>query len=288
MASFEDRYWTSNDGLRLHYRDFAGPADRPPVVCLHGLTRNARDFDMLAERLAGEWRVITVDFRGRGQSGHDPDPDRYIPPTYAADVLQLLDMLGIEKAVFIGTSLGGIVAMIIAAMAPDRIAGALLNDVGPELSTAGLDRIRGYVGKPLHFADWDEAARGFAAKYRDVHPNYDERQWLAHAKRVAYETDHGIELDYDMAVAQPFMQMDEKTASAVDAWPLYRALDGKPVTILRGALTDLLSPETAARMAEAVSGAEVVTVANVGHPPDFDEPESVAAVDRLLERVLAG
>lgn len=287
MARFEDRYWTSNDGLQLHYREYAGPSDRPPVLCLHGLTRNARDFDALAERLAGDWRVITVDFRGRGLSDHDSDPNRYIPPTYAVDILQLLDLLDIEKAVFVGTSLGGIVTMIVAAMAPERIAGALLNDVGPELSAAGLERIRGYVGKPLHFADWDEAARGFAGRYGDVHPNYGEHEWLAYAKRVAHKTERGIELDYDMAVAQPFMQMDEKTASAVDAWPLYRALEGKPVTILRGALTDLLSPETAARMAEAVSGAEVVTVANVGHPPDFDEPESTAAVDRLLERVLA-
>ena len=287
MASFEDRYWTSNDGLQLHYRDFAGPSERPPVLCLHGLTRNGRDFDGLAQRLAGDWRVITVDFRGRGRSDQDPDPGRYVPPTYAGDVLQLLDLLGIEQAVFVGTSLGGIVTMIVAAMAPDRIAGALLNDVGPELSAAGLDRIRGYVGKPVLFADWGEAARGFAAKYGDVHPAYGEAEWLAYAKRVAHETGRGIELDYDMAVAQPFMQMDEKTASAVDAWPLYRALEGRPVTILRGALTDLLSPETAMRMAENVSGAELVTVANVGHPPDFDEPESIAAVDRLLERVLA-
>lgn len=287
MRSFEDRYWTSNDGLRLHYRDYAGPSDRPPVLCLHGLTRNSRDFDGLAQRLAGHWRVITVDFRGRGGSDRDPDPGRYIPPTYAADVLHLLSSLNIEKAVFVGTSLGGIVTMIIAAMAPDRVAGAVLNDVGPELSAAGLDRIRGYVGKPVHFAGWDEAARGFAAKYGDVHPNYGAREWLAYARRVAHETGSGIELDYDMAVAEPFMQMDEKTASAVDAWPLYRALEGKPVTILRGALTDLLSPETAARMAEAVSGAELVTVADVGHPPDFDEPESIMAVDRLLERVLA-
>lgn len=287
MASFEDRYWTSNDGLQLHYRNYAGPSDRPPVLCLHGLTRNGRDFDMLAERLAGDWRVITVDFRGRGRSDHDPEPNRYVPPTYAADVLKLLDMLNVEKAVFVGTSLGGIVTIIIAAMAPDRVAGALLNDVGPELSPAGLERIRGYVGKPVHFADWDEAARGFAARYGDVHPNYGGAEWLAYAQRVAHQTERGIELDYDMAVAQPFMQMDEKTASAVDAWPLYRTLEGKPVTILRGALTDLLSLETAARMAEAVSGAEVVTVANVGHPPDFQEPESVDAVDRLLERVLA-
>lgn len=286
MGSIEDRYWTSNDGLRLHYRDYSGPADRPPVLCLHGLTRNARDFDNFAARLAGHWRIITPDFRGRGGSAYDPDPNRYVPPAYAADVLQLMHELAIGEAVFVGTSLGGIVTMIVAAMAPERIAGALLNDVGPELSPDGLDRIRGYVGKQVLFADWDDAAKAFAAKYADVHPAYGPGEWLAYAKRVAHETDRGMELDYDMAIAEPFMAMDEKTASAIDAWPLYRALSGKPVTILRGERSDLLTAEVAQRMGEAVPGAEVVTVPNVGHAPDLDEPESIAAVDRLLERVL--
>lgn len=285
MASFEDRHWTSKDGLQLHYRDYPGPDDRPPLLCLHGLTRNARDFEPLAARLAGAWRVITPDFRGRGGSAYDPDPNRYMPATYAADVLQLLDELAVERALFIGTSLGGIVTMIVAAMAPKRIAGALLNDVGPELSAAGLDRIRGYAGRPLVFTDWDEAATAFAAKYGNVHPAYGSQEWLAYARRVARSTERGIELDYDMAVAEPFMQMDEKTASAIDAWPLYRALAGKPVTILRGGRSDLLTDEIARRMGDEISGAEVVTVPDVGHPPDFDEPESIAAVDRLLERV---
>ena len=252
------------------------------MLCLHGLTRNARDFDNLAERLAGDWRVITLDFRGRGKSDYDTDPNRYVPATYAADVLQFLAELGIEKAIFIGTSLGGIVTMIVAAMAPDRIAGALLNDVGPELSAAGIDRIRGYVGKPVLFSDWDQAASGFAGKYADVHPAYGHDEWLAYAKRVTRETDRGIELDYDLKVALPFMQMDEKTASAIEAWPLYRALAGKPVTILRGGRSDLLTNEVAQRMLTELPGAELVTVPIVGHPPDFDEPESIAAVDRLL------
>lgn len=279
--------WTSNDGLTLHYRDYAGPSDRPPVLCLHGLTRNSRDFDSLAARLAGDWRLLTVDFRGRGRSDYDPDPNRYVPQTYAVDVLQLLDELSIKKAIFIGTSLGGIVTMIVAAIDPARIAGALLNDVGPELSAEGLQRIRSYVGKSVSFADWREAAEALTGKYGDVHPDYGPDEWLAYAKRVAHQTDRGIELDYDMAVAQPFMAMNEKTASAVDAWPLYQALDGRPVTVLRGELSDLLSEDVARRMRESVKGAVVVTVPNVGHAPDFGEPESIAAVDSLLERVLS-
>jgi len=209
-----------------------------------------------------------------------------MPPVYAADVLQLLDELGVAEAVFIGTSLGGIVTMIVAGFAPQRIAGALLNDVGPQLDKAGLDRIRGYVGTPLLFESWDDAADRLSAKYGDVHPAYGRAEWIRYAKRVAHETPRGIEFDYDMAIAQPFNRMDDQAASASSAWPLFRGLAGKPVVILRGESSDLLSPEVARKMVEAVPDAELVTVRNVGHAPDFDEPESVAAVDRLLERVL--
>jgi pimeloyl-ACP methyl ester carboxylesterase len=286
MASWDDRYWTSSDGLKLHYRDYAGPADRPPVLCLHGLTRNCRDFESLAARLAGDWRVITPDFRGRGLSEYDPQPARYLPPTYAADIIRLLDELGIAEAVFIGTSLGGITTMIVAAFSPERIAGALLNDVGPELNRPGLDRIASYVGQHLLFGSWDEAAEAFAAKYGDVHPAYGPAEWERYARRVAHETSRGIELDYDMAIAEPFKQMDERTAAAVDAWPLFRALAGRPLTILRGEHSDLFPQPAAEKMVAAVPDAELVTVKNVGHAPDFDEPESIAAVDRLLQRVL--
>ena len=286
MASWSDRYWTSRDGLRLHYRDYPGPDDRPPVLCLHGLTRNSRDFENLADRLAGDWRVMALDFRGRGLSDHDPISSRYMPPTYAADVLQLLDELGIDKAVFVGTSLGGLTTMVVAAFAPQRIAGVVLNDVGPELDAAGLERISGYVGKPLLFSDWDEAADKLSEKYGDMHPAYGRDQWLRYAKRVCRETDRGVEFDYDMAIAEPFKQMDSHTASAAAAWPMFHALAGRPVLILRGEYSDLLSAEMAEKMRDAISGAELVTVPNVGHAPDFDEPESIAAVDRLLNRVL--
>ena len=285
MASWSDRYWTSRDGLKLHYRDYSGPDDRPPLLCLHGLTRNSRDFENLADRLAGEWRVIAVDFRGRGLSDYDPVPSRYVPPVYAADVLQLLDELDVDEAVFVGTSLGGLVTMIVAAFAPQRIAGVVLNDVGPELGRTGLDRIRTYVGKPLLFADWDEAADALAAKYGDVHPAYGRDQWLRYARRVCREGESGIGFDYDMAIADAFSAMGDSEPIA-DSWPLFRALSGKPLLILRGEHSDLLSPGVAAKMRDAVGGAEVVTVPNVGHAPDFDEPESIEAVDRLLKRVL--
>lgn len=279
-----DRYWTSRDGLTLHYRDYAGPADRPPLLMLHGLTRNARDFERVAERYAGEWRVLVPDFRGRGLSQWDPDSSRYSPPTYAADVMQLLDELGIDRAVFLGTSLGGLVTMIVAAGAPQRIAGTMLNDVGPELDLSGIDRIKSYVGKHVLFRDWDDVADRLRQRAADVHPNYDRAAWMRFAKRACRETEGGVEFDYDMAIADPFNSGN--TGEIADAWPYYRALGGGPVLVLRGALSDLLSDPVAERMASEIPDVEVVTVPGVGHAPDLEEPEAVAAIDHLLQRVL--
>jgi len=282
--SWDDRFWASGDGLKLHYRDYAGPTDRPPLLMLHGLTRNSRDFECIAERLAGNWRVIVPDFRGRGESQWDPVSAHYVPGTYAKDVLRLLDELGIKEVVFLGTSLGGLVTMIIAKFAPERIAGVLLNDIGPELDSSGIDRIKTYVGKPVVFHDWNDAAARISARSGDVHPSYRDADWLRFAHRICRQTDRGVEFDYDMAIVEPFEA--ETTGEVPDAWPFYRALAGRPVLVLRGGNSDLLSDPAAARMATEIPDVEVVTVPGVGHAPDLAEPESVAAIDRLLDRVL--
>jgi pimeloyl-ACP methyl ester carboxylesterase len=282
--SWDDRFWTSQDGLKLHYRDYAGPSNRPPLLMLHGLTRNARDFESLAERYAGDWRVIVPDFRGRGASAWDPVSARYMPGTYAMDVLQLLEELGIKEAVFLGTSLGGLVTMVVVRLAPDKVAAVLLNDIGPEVDPSGIDRIKMYVGRSVVFQDWNEAAARIRARSADVHPAYGDAEWLRFAKRICRETERGIELDYDMAIADPFQAGN--TGEVPDAWPYYRALSGRPVLVLRGENSDLLAGPVAERMATEIPDVEVVTVPGVGHAPDLDEPESVAAIDRLLERVL--
>ncbi|HYI42503.1 MAG TPA: alpha/beta hydrolase [Sphingomicrobium sp.] len=284
MKTWSDRYWTSRDGLKLHYRDYDGRSDRPPVLCLHGLTRNSRDFDGLAQRIAGDWRVIAPDFRGRGRSQHDPVSANYVPPTYAADTLQLLSELAIGQAVFVGTSLGGLVTMAIASFAPQLVAGAVLNDVGPELGRAGLDRIRSYVGKQVVFRSWEDAASAFETQFGHQHPAYGRNDWIRYARRVCVEADGGIELDYDMAIAEPFTVVG--AAPAPDVWPLFRALAGRPVLILRGETSDLLLSDVAERMREVIPGAELVTVHRVGHAPDLNETESAAAIERLLHSVL--
>jgi pimeloyl-ACP methyl ester carboxylesterase len=284
VQHWEDKYWTSRDGLKLHYREYPGPADRPPLLMLHGLTRNSRDFEDVAARYAGDWRIIAVDFRGRGMSEWDKDSSHYTPAVYAADVVQLLDELAIPEAVFLGTSLGGLVTIIVAAMAPQRIAGVLLNDVGPELDLTGIDRIKSYVGQPVLFHDWDDAAEQLQSRAGDVHPAYRREDWLRFARRVCRETEGGVEFDYDMAIADPFKEAN--SGEAADGWPYYRALAGRPVLVLRGEFSDLLPDAVAARMATEIDDVEVVTVPGVGHAPDLSEPESVAAIDQLLERVL--
>ena len=282
MAEWTDRYWNSADGVKLHYRDHDGDRERPPILCIPGLTRNARDFEPVADRFAGDWRVISIDLRGRGGSAFDPVSANYRPMIYVADILKLLDQLGIADAIFVGTSLGGLCTMALALGDRERIAGALLNDIGPVVGQAGIDRIAGYVGKDVRFADWDDAIAQVAGRSGDVYPDYGPAEWDRFVRRVGREDGTGVVFDYDTRIAENF----ESATTAPDMWPMYEALDGRPVTILRGELSDLLSVEVAQRMANAIGDVDLVTVPRVGHAPTFDEPESIAAVERLLDRVI--
>ncbi|HEY8435214.1 MAG TPA: alpha/beta hydrolase [Sphingomicrobium sp.] len=277
---WRDDFVTVADGLRIHYRDYAGRADKPPLLCLHGLTRNARDFADFAERHSPAWRVIVPEFRGRGLSDKDPIPARYTPVTYAHDVIQLLDQLGIAQAVFVGTSLGGLVTMAVAALAPHRIAGAILNDVGPELNDVGLDRIRSYVGNDARFSSFEEAASAIAATLGEAHPNYNREDWLRMAHRVCREEKGAVVFDYDMAIALPFEI--KGPVPRIDMWPLFKALGQKPLLVIRGAISELLSAEAFEKMHEAVPAMNSVTVGGVGHAPMLDEPEAAAAIDQFL------
>jgi pimeloyl-ACP methyl ester carboxylesterase len=284
MSNFTDGYWTSRDGLQLHYRDYSGRADRPPVLCLPGLTRNARDFEELAERLAGNWRVICVDLRGRGDSGYAKDSATYNPLQYLEDLGELFEQAGLSRAVVIGTSLGGLLTMLLAATGPERIAGALLNDVGPEVNPAGIERIRNYVGQARSFPTWMHAARALAESQGPTFPDASITDWLAMAKRCMVVGSNGrIHFDYDMKIAEPFAQADG--ASEVDMWPAFEALVGRPVTLLRGGLSDVLTAATFKQMAKRLPEAETVTVPKVGHAPTLSEPAAVAAIDKLLARV---
>jgi len=281
---YEDRYFVVRDGLKLHYRDYPGATDRPPILCLHGLTRNARDFADFAERHSPAFRVIVLEFRGRAESDYDPLPMRYTPLTYAADVLELLDQLGIDRAIFVGTSLGGLVTMAVAAMQPQRIAAAILNDVGPALTPVGLERIQNYVGNDTRFRTWDEAAAAIKANQGSAFPNYNHDDWLAMVRRNCREDNGEIRFDYDMAIIIPF---EAAPTPKIDMWPLFRALGEKPLLVVRGEISDLLSAESLAKMHDAVPDMKSVTVPQTGHAPMLDEPEAEEAIDDFLSAVVS-
>ena len=288
MSQFEDRFWSSRDGLRLHYREYpassSAPAARPPVICLPGLTRNARDFEVVAERLAGEWRVLCPDMRGRGDSAYARDSATYVPMQYVDDLRVLLEEAGIERFVAIGTSLGGIMTMLLGLTAPGLLAGAVLNDIGPVIELAGLERIKDYVGQGRSYPTWMHAARALEETQSVVFPRFEIADWLRIAKRVMTLGQNGrIVFDYDMNIAEPFAE--PASLKPIDLWPAFDALEGVPLLSLRGALSDLFSAETMAEMARRRPDAEMVTVPDVGHAPTLDEPEAVAAIARLLARI---
>ena len=280
---YRDDFLSVGDGLRLHYRDYPGSAERPSILCLHGLTRNARDFAEFAEIFSPRFRVIALDFRGRGESDFDSQPERYNPLTYAGDVKQLLDELGIEQAILVGTSLGGIVAMVVATMMPQRVAAGILNDVGPELEQAGLDRIQSYVGKDLRFKSWDEAAAAIADNNGHLPTTFSRADWIKAAKRACREQDGEIRYDYDMAIANVFNTVS--AAPKYDMWPMFAALAAMPLLIVRGEKSDLLSSGAVERMIAHAPNARAVTVAGAGHAPTLTEPDAISAIDGFLGAV---
>tara|TARA_R110002096_G_scaffold161254_2_gene327767 strand:- start:729 stop:1598 length:870 start_codon:yes stop_codon:yes gene_type:complete len=284
---YSDHFFATAEGLRLHYRDYPAVGDSRgvPILCLHGLTRNVVDFEDLAPRLAALGRrVIVASQRGRGRSDPDPQAQRYQPLTYAGDMIGLLDALKIERAVFIGTSMGGLMTMIIAATQPDRVAAAVLNDIGPEIATAGLDRIKANVASRDPVATWDEAAARSRAANLAAFPKRadDAGFWLDFAHKTWVETGDGrIALAYDGAI------VDQIDSSAVppDMWPFWEPFKGFPALLVRGGISDLLTAETAAEMRRRKPDLDFVEVPDVGHAPFMTEPEAWAAIEAFIQRV---
>ncbi|HMC90975.1 MAG TPA: alpha/beta hydrolase [Allosphingosinicella sp.] len=282
MSDFTDGTWQSADGLRLHYRGYAGGEGRPAILCIPGLTRNARDFEGVAARLAGDWRVLALDLRGRGGSEKAVDSASYNPLVYLQDVQALVAALGLARVVLFGTSLGGLVSVFFANAARAQVAGLLLNDVGPVIEEKGLETIRTYVGRYESWPTWAHAARAMREGQGDRYPDWEMEDWIAHAKRACRLTGSGkIVFDYDMAIAEPL----RTPAPPIDLWPAFGALAGIPALLVRGELSDILSAETAREMTARNPDLELVTVPRVGHAPTLDESEAAAGIDRLLTRV---
>ncbi|MFT3986352.1 alpha/beta fold hydrolase [Aestuariivirga sp.] len=282
-----DVWYSSADGLKLYARDEGLEAgDATPVLCLPGLTRNSKDFEKtLSWLLAGKRRVVSADFRGRGRSEYASNPLTYRPDVEMADTLALMDHLGIARAAIIGTSRGGIVAMLMAAQAKDRLAGICLNDIGPKIETAGLLRIRSYLGADPKFASWEDAVKAL----KSTNPGFESlsnAQWLIFAKRVFAEKDGVPRADYDARLTATFPSAEDISAGKVpELWGLYDLIAPLPLLILRGAKSDLLSVETVAEMQRHNPQAQAVEVADRGHVPFLDEPEAVAAIQTWLAQV---
>jgi len=276
-------YFQSSDGLNIHYRDFGGQNDGTPLICLPGLTRNSRDFDDLAMRLAHRRRVITVDFRGRGYSDYDENWQNYHPLTYVADVWALLDLLNIDRIIVVGTSLGGLCAMAMAAEQGERVAGVVMNDIGPEIGSIGLARILEYTGRQKPVSSWQEAAEQTKEIYGEWLPGLrdDDFMRLAHNAYREIESDTPC-LDMDVNIGRAVREVG---AQKGDPWAFFAALRNTPTTLLWGQLSDILTSDIIDKMIAAKPDLTVIPVADRGHVPLLDEPECLAAIDAFIQEV---
>jgi pimeloyl-ACP methyl ester carboxylesterase len=283
---FTDHFHTTPDGPRLHYRDYApvGETTGLPVICLHGLTRNVKDFGELAPRIAAMGRrVIVASMRGRGRSDFDPKPERYQPLTYAIDVIGLLNALNLERAVFIGTSMGGLITMIIASSEPQRVSAAVLNDIGPQIDQAGLDRIMSNVSSRDPAVDWVAATERTRANNIAAFPNETGAAFWDDLARNTWvkSADGRLVYDYDGAIIE---QMG-KSGELPDLWPMFEPFEMIDTLSVRGGISDLLSVEIVAEMKRRKPDLITIEVPDVGHAPFLTEPEAWDAIDRFLTKI---
>jgi pimeloyl-ACP methyl ester carboxylesterase len=276
------RFVTAQDGLKLHVRDW--PADEAaslPVVCLPGLARSGADFDDLAMALANDpqrpRRVLAIDSRGRGKSDYDPNPANYNLAVELGDVLAVVTALGIGQAVFVGTSRGGLLTMLLATARPAAIAGCVLNDIGPEIDMTGLLRIKGYVGKLPEPANFDDAARIMKQVMGEQFPKLSDETWQAWARRSFKEAGGRLVPDYDVKLTATLAEVDANKPLP-SMWKEFDALAGVPMMVVRGANSDILSPATLAAMQAQHPRMQSIEVPEQGHAPLLAEPEVIGKI----------
>jgi len=284
MSAFHDRFFVTPDGLRLHYRDYDGAATAsPPVLCLAGLTRNARDFADLADRLSADRRIIVAEQRGRGQSDYDPVAENYQPAIYVRDMMALIDHLDLPRVLIIGTSLGGLMAMLMAAGFPHRFAGILLNDIGPVIDPSGLRKIQAYIDRVPLVKDWDDAARDVQMLFGATFPTYQSRDWERCAQAMFRENDEGVPvLDYDPQIA---FNVKNGGSEVPDLWPVFDALPRLPIAVVRGELSNILAADTLAEMRRRRPDLLSVELPEVGHAPALIEEGALRLIAEFLTLV---
>lgn len=279
MNTDELHFFTSDDGRTLAYSDGGAGV---PLLCLAGLTRNMRDFEPVQEHFADRARIIRLDSRGRGLSEFDKDYQKYNVLQEANDALALLDHLRIDKAAVLGTSRGGLIAMTMGVGHKDRLLGVLLNDIGPEIEPAGLAYIFGYLGMKPGDANYDAAAERLETAMAPRFPGVTRAQWRIYAERLWKEGPDELELRYDPHLRRAVLEQSADD-SLPSLWPLFEAFEGLPLALLRGANSDLLSPETAAKMREIHPEMLYAEVPDRGHVPFLDEPASRELIGKFLD-----
>ncbi len=288
MNKINDLYFSTPDGLKLHALA-AGPRDtnRLPVICLPGLTRTSEDFRELIEALAFDptapRHVLALSSRGRGLSDRDPKPENYTVPVELNDLLAVLDAHKISRAVFVGTSRGGILTMALTAARPQTIAGAVLNDIGPVIEMPGLLRIQSYVGKLSRPRDWADAVRLQKSVMQHEFPGFSEDDWLRYARLSWREAADGIVGTSDPAIAVNLREIDA-SKPAPPIWALFDGLKNVPLLVLRGEHSDLLSRESLREMQSRHPALTAIEVPGVGHPPVFWDETTIGPVRELIHR----
>lgn len=277
-----DIFYESTDGLRLYAADYGPEEAALTVLCMHGLTRNHKDFEPLIRQLDLPCRFVAVDVRGRGLS--DRDPNRaYSPDVYVGDMVTLLNKLGTSKVSLIGTSMGGLMAMIMSQALKDRIQGIVLNDVGPAVNPAGVKRIAGYTSGMRTFPDWQAAADAIQSSQHTAFPDFTGTDWMALARQTCRETDTGqVEFDYDPAITENMDVSGPVWKINFMMWRLFGRMKHIPLLTLRGEHSDILTSSTANRMCRRHKNCRLVTVPNRGHAPMLSEPEAVSAISDFL------
>lgn len=285
MKSHSHIWYHSSDNLKLYARDYGSHGAPLTLLCMHGLTRNSADFEDLCDSLKEDYRLVVPDQRGRGLSANDPHPANYHPGTYAQDMFTLIDHLQLSNLVLIGTSLGGLMAMIMTALRPGLVRGVVLNDIGPVVEPAGLARIKSYVGKTAPARTWQDAVATAKLINGAAFPDYSDADWERFAARV-YEVrpDGTPRFRYDPAISQP-MAADDTNAVPADLWPVFAALANVPTLVVRGALSDILGAATVAEMKRRKPDLQTVEVPRVGHAPTLSEPEAFSTLESFLARL---
>lgn len=283
-AGYRSAFVTSTDGLRLHVRIYGEPvAGRLPLLCLAGLSRNAGDFDVLARAISAERQVIAPDYRGRGLSDWDATWENYALPVELNDVLTVTTLLGVERAVFLGTSRGGILTMLMSAARPGLIGGAILNDIGPVIEGTGLARIKSYLGKLPDPGNFDEAVALLKSIGAAKFPGLAEADWRGQAESMWTMKDGKLVAAFDPALTKPLEQVNFD-APLPTLWPQFDGLAAMPAMVIRGEHSDILSAETVEAMAARRPDLDVLTVAGQGHAPLLTDAPTIARIAAFARR----